>query len=369
MAGGIARGGFRVSTTGIANAGRQAAGRIRGQTFIIRFAGTESGDAVATKLIIDADPGIGDALAVTAALLDPEVDLIALTGVAGRVSGQQATRNLQAVVALLDPPKWPRIGRGEGGPAITPADDRPDPVLLNGEGGLGEFQAYDAEPADRTESDKLLADLVRANPNEVTLLTLGPLTNLHRATGRDPQFLELVGEVVCLGGAVACGGDVTAAAEFNIFADAEAARHVLRSRSTVTMLPLDVSDGVTLTLDQFDRLNADPNTRLGRLLGLLLPYYFRAHHQYLGQESVCVGELAALAAVTARRLFSRERMRVDVETSGELTAGATVFDRRGVAHHETNVDVFDEADTQGVIDHFARLAADSRSRGGGGLEW
>ena len=312
------------------------------------------------KLIIDADPGIGDALAVTAALLDPEIDLVALTGVAGRVSGEQATRNLQAVVALLDPPKWPRLGQGDGEPVLTPADDYPDPELLNGPGGLGDFSAYDAEPADRIESDKLLADLVRANPNEVTLLTLGPLTNVHRATGRDPQFLELVGEVICLGGSVSHGGDVTPAAEFNIFGDPEAARHLIRSRSTVSLMPLDVTASVRLTLDQFDRLKGDPDTRLGRLLDLVVPFYFRSHHQHLGREAICVGELAALAAVTTRRLFERERMRLDVETTGDLTIGQTVFDRRGVPHHETNVDVFTEVDAQGVVDHLARLAKAGR---------
>lgn len=309
-----------------------------------------------TKLIIDADPGIGDALAVTAALLDPDIDLIGLTGVAGRVSGERATRNLQAVVALLDPPKWPRLGLGVGEKVVAPSDGGWNPEVLNGAGGLGDFQAYDAEPADRIESDKLLCDLVRANPHEVTLLTLGPLTNLHRATGRDPQFFELLGELVCLTGSVSHGGDVTAAAEFNAFADPEAARHVLRSRTTISMLPLDVVESVHLTLDQSQRICPDENTRLGRLLSLLLPFYFRSHRQHLGREVICVGELAALAAVTARRFFERDRMRVDVETSGELTTGMTVFDRRGVAHHETNVDVLSEVDSQGVVDHFARLA-------------
>lgn len=311
-------------------------------------------------LIIDSDPGIGDAVTILSALLDTEIDLLAVTSVAGRVSVDQATRNIQSVIALLDPPKWPRIGHGAGDPPLLPPDSGLFAHDLDGPGGLGSFQAYDVEMADPTEADKLMVDLVRSAPNEITLVTLGPLTNVQRALGRDPEFLTQLRGLICLGGSVTAGGDVTATAEFNLFSDPESARTVLTMPATTTLVPLDVVSRVQFTLDQFDRLKLDEHTRRGRLLGSLLPYFFRAHHEKLGRESVCLGELAALAAVTSPRFFERERMRIDVETSGELTRGMAVLDRRGVAPYEANIDILTEIDAQGVIDRFAHVMRNER---------
>lgn len=310
---------------------------------------------MAYPLIIDADPGIGDAIAIAAALLDPEIDLIGLTGVAGRVRAEQSTKNLLSIVALLDPAKWPRIGQGSGETPLLPVDSGLFAHDLDGPDGFGNFEPYDVDTADRTEADKLICDLVNSAPNEVTLLTLGPLTNVQLAMGRDPELLSKLRSLICMGGSVSVGGDVTPAAEFNFFADPDAARTVLTKPATTTVVPLDVVSRVQFTLDQFDRLKLDPHRRRGRLFNSLLPYFFRAHHERLGKEAICIGELAALAAVTSPRYFESERSRVDIETAGELTRGMSVFDRRGVAHYDTNVDVLIEVDAQGVIDRFAHV--------------
>src|SRR5690606_8687442 len=136
-----------------------------------------------------------------------------------------------------------------------------------------------AELHHRHESAKLMIDLVRTDPNEITLLTLGPLTNLELACERAPEFLSLLRGLICLGGSVAVGGDVTAAAEFNIFADPEAAKTVLLSPATKTLVPLDVSGRPVLTFEQWDRLQANSDSPLGRFLGQVLPFSFRAHHE------------------------------------------------------------------------------------------
>lgn len=307
------------------------------------------------RVIIDADPGIGDAVAIMTALLDPEIDLVGLTAVAGRVTVEESMRNLLSIIALLDPPKWPRLGFGSGEKPGLPVDSGPFAHDLDGPGGFGDFEAYDVETADKNDADKVIVELVNATPNEVTLVTLGPLTNIQRALGRDPELLTKVRGLICLGGSYSVGGDVTPAAEFNFFADPEAAHAVVCQPGPTTIVPLDVTGHVQLTFDQFDRLKVDPHRRRGRLLNSLLPYYFRAHHQKLGREAICVGELAALAAITSPRFFCRERARVAIETGGLLTRGMSVFDRRGVPHYETNVDVLTEVDAQGVIDQFARV--------------
>ena len=318
-----------------------------------------AGGVLAHKVIIDTDPGIGDAIALAIALLDPELDVVGVTATAGCVSGAAATRNVQAIIEHLDPAKWPRIGSSEGRVAATFGTDKGADSIsltdLNGVSGLGDWEFRVADLHHRHESAKLMIDIARAEPNEVTLLTLGPLTNLELACERAPDFLQMLNGVVVFGGAVTCGGDVTAAAEFNMFANPEAARNILTSPATKTLVPLDVCRRVVLTFEHFDRVNPGDSSATGQLLEQLLPFAFRAHHQFLGLEGVALNELAALATISEPRLFESEPMAVDVETSGELTRGMTVFDRRGIPNWQTNIDVITDVDAQGVLDYFTRV--------------
>lgn len=307
------------------------------------------------KLVIDLDPGIGDAVAAILAMLDPAIDLLALTATAGAVSGKIATRNLHGIVAQVDPPKWPRIGSSD---ALEPMIKRPIPGLpldwLNGPTGLGDLEIVAPELHHRHESSKVLIDIVRAHPHEVTLLTLGPLTNVAAACERAPDFLRLVGGFVCLGGSVATGGDVTAAAEANIFFDPESARSVLASPEAKTLVPLDTTNAAVMTYENVDRI-AVGNSRAASFLKQLLPYYFRAHHQFLGIEGIRLREVVALAAAVRPDLFRVQALPLDVEVEGELTRGATVFERRPHRAVKANSAVALEVDTQGVVDYFAQV--------------
>lgn len=302
------------------------------------------------KVIIDADPGIGDALTIALSLLDPEIDVVGILPTAGCTSGENASFNVHAIVGMLDPQKWPRIGWAEG-PPISPALlGGPNPQVLNGKTGLGDLEVPVAEPHQRHESPRLLVDLVRTYPNELTLLTLGPLTNIELAQERCPDLLAQLKGLIILGGSIAHGGDMTAAAEFNIFSDPEAARAILNSPATKTLVPLDVTSGVMLTYSQFDRLAIDEHSRLGRLLHQTLPFAFRAQHEHLGVEGFPLAEFVALAAVIAPDLFDRDRMTVDVELQGELTRGMTVFDIRRVSQAQPNIDVLTSVDAQSILD-------------------
>ena len=310
---------------------------------------------MASKLIIDADPGIGDALAVALALLDPEADVIAVTATAGCVSGPTASRNLQAVVEMLDPPKWPRMGASEAATSLPGGEIVPgffDPALLNGRTGLGDEKLAVAELHKPHEAVKLLIEQVRQHPQEVTLLTLGPLTNVLAAQERDPEFLSLLRELVCLGGSVGAGGDATAAAEFNIFADPQAAQHVLKSPATKTLVPLDVSQQVVLSYDQFARLADASFSRAGRGLLEWLRFGLRASHEHLGTEGFTLREVVALVAAVQDRLIHTTSMTLDIEGRPGLCRGVTVFDQRSTRHSRPNIDVVDSVDTQGVLDYF-----------------
>lgn len=307
------------------------------------------------KLIIDADPGIGDALAIALALLDPDVDVVGITPTAGATSGENASLNVQAIVSLLDPPKWPRLGWVGGQPSSSAMLGGPDPQVLNGSTGLGDLEIPIAAPHQHHESAKMLIDLVRTHPHELTLLALGPLTNIELALERHPELLMELNELVIQGGSVGAGGDATATAEFNIFAAPEAARNVLGSPAAKTLVPLDTTQQVTLTYSHYGRLNIDENTRAGRLLEQTLPFAFRAHHEHLGVEGIAIPEVVALVSILHPRLFERQSMCVDVETQGELTRGTTVFDRRRRSHRSPNIDVIQDVDPQGVLDHLTRI--------------
>jgi inosine-uridine nucleoside N-ribohydrolase len=313
------------------------------------------------KLIIDADPGIGDALAIAVALADPELDVIALTAVGGAVPAVQAGRNLQALVEALDPPKWPRIGQAEGAQRMLEAESyAPSPDwqnqqrLLNGPHGLGDWPVGVADLHHPRDAAKLMTELARDFPDEITLLTLGPLSNVALAADRDAGFLASLRSLVCLAGTVGCEGDVTAAAEFNVFHHPEAARVVLKSPTMKSVVPRDISQKVMLTFDQLDRLGLSESTHCGSLLKQLLPFALRAHRQHLGVEGIWMPELTALAAVSQPRLFKRTTLAVDVETEGRLTRGMTIFDRRQRPGSHSNVDVLLEVEPQGVLDYLVQ---------------
>ncbi len=319
---------------------------------------------MAQKLIIDADPGIGDALAIAAALFDPEIDLVGITAAAGCVSAKEATRNVQAIVELLDPPKWPRLGGLEADVSKTLPSNSDAPIgtpALNGPKGLGDLDFEIASLHHQRESVKLLIDMVRAEPNEITLLTLGPLTNVELACDRAPDFLSRLKGLVCAGGSIEVGGDVTAAAEFNMYADPQAARFVLRSPATKTLVPLDVSRRPVLTFEQFDSLQAWETSRMGRFLRGLLPFAFRAFHEHLGVEGVPLQEVTALASISHPELFQRGMMAVEVETDGTVTRGMTVFDRRGIPRWQKNIEVLRDVETLGVLDYFCRVVNRAKS--------
>src|SRR4051794_24918614 len=167
------------------------------------------------KIIIDCDPGIDDALALTVALFEPRIEVVAVTAVGGVVPADRATLNVQAIVERLDPPRYPRLG------AACAAEDVPytDGRRLHGPDGLGGAGWQVSKLARQHPADKLISDELRAAPGEVTILCLGPLTNLARALAREPDLVDLISRVVIRGGSIKAVGDVTACAESNMYAD------------------------------------------------------------------------------------------------------------------------------------------------------
>jgi inosine-uridine nucleoside N-ribohydrolase len=311
------------------------------------------------KVILDVDPGIDDAMALCMALFDPRLDVVAVTAVAGNVPADLATRNVQAIIEQLDPPRWPRVGAASPPDHGMPVDGR----HLHGIDGLGGANFQVAELLTRHPAEKIICDEVRAAPESVTIVTLGPLTNVARAFQRDPELPSLVGRIVMMGGAVQCPGNITPAAEFNVYCDPQSARAVFRSLTTKTLVPLDVTNGVVLTFDLFNRL-PDESTQVGAFLRTILPPAFRAYRQEFGLEGIHVHDSVALMAVIEPGLFTAREMAGDVETLGELTTGATLFDRRRVPAWRHNMEVAVKMDAPKVIDEMIRCLGNAAERAG-----
>jgi purine nucleosidase len=272
---------------------------------------------MATPIILDCDPGIDDALAIAFAHGHPGIDLVGITTVAGNVSLAKTTENALAVSEYIGAAGTP-VTAGCAGPLLRPAYDARD---VHGESGLGGavLPAATGSLAPGHAIDYII-DTVRAAPGRITLVATGPLTNIALAVKREPRLADWVREFVIMGGS-AGRGNVTPAAEFNIWADPEAAAVVFRAGWTVVMLGLDV------TL----RTGANPAVRqrmrdLGPLgTELLLPALdqYRSVREPSGPP---VHDVCAVAWVAQPGLFRLVPARAQVETAGALTAGMTVVD-------------------------------------------
>ena len=306
------------------------------------------------KVIIDCDPGIDDAVALAMALFDPRLEVVAVTAVAGNAPADRATLNVQAIIEQLDPPRYPRMG------AATASDHAPclNARHIHGDDGLGNAGLQVSQLARQHPSETLICDEVRAAPGEVTILCLGPLTNIALAISRDPAIASQMGRLVIMGGAVNCVGNVTPSAEFNIFCDPQSARDVFRSPTSKTLIPLDVTSQVTFSLGLLEQLPSEL-TRAGKFLRKVVPFLFRAYRRELGLENIHIHDAVALVAALHPELFGTHDLNGDIETSGELTTGVTVFDRRESSHTRGNIEVALEVDAAAVADCIVRGLAEA----------
>lgn len=311
------------------------------------------------KMILDVDPGVDDAIALVLALFHPGIELVAVTSVGGNVPPNVAGRNVSGILGFFDPPRWPRVGV-----ASFPDDGLP----VEGRYGLSvdcleAAQLKVAELRSPHPAEKVICEEVRAAPGQVTIVALGPLTNIARAFRRDPELPPLISKLYISGGTVAAGGNVTAAAEFNMYCDPKAAREVFRSSSTKFLVPLDVTNRVTLTFDHLVNLPPD-TTRVGWFLRTILPPAFLSYRQRFGIEGIHIHDCVTLMAAIHPELFEYEDMAGDVEIGGELCRGATVFDRRRVPAWQRNIAVARKMDPARVLDGL--LAALERAAWHGG---
>jgi inosine-uridine nucleoside N-ribohydrolase len=310
------------------------------------------------KVILSVDPGIDDALAICLALFDPRIDVVAIAAVGGNVTAELATKNVETIIQVLDPPRLPRLGA-----ATHPDPGRPElAATLFGSDGLGNAGFRHVELHNRRPADKVIADEVRATAEPVTIVSLGPLTTIAAALLRDPELATRVSRLVIMGGTLRGPGNVTPAAEFNFYCDPKSARTIFRTPIAKTLVPLDVTRQVTFTFSLLDLLPPE-TTRAGRLLHGLLPFLFRAYRERLGLEGIHLHDAVALAAVAHPELFQTEEMAGDVEDLGRLTTGATVFDQRSNRDWPNNLEVATSVDAAAVRDYVLRGISQAAAAG------
>lgn len=306
------------------------------------------------KIIIDCDPGIDDAFTLALALFDPRLEIVAITAVEGNVPAEQATRNVQTCIEQLDPPRYPRVGAASPSDSGSPNDAR----HVHGADGLGNADFAVASLVRQHPSEKIICEEIRQAPGEVSILCLGPLTNVARAFAREPSIIADLDRLVIMGGSVNGVGNVTPCAEFNIHSDPHSAKKVFRSATAKTIVPLDATRSVCFGYDFLQKLPS-ASSRAGALLQKILPHLFRVYRQQVGLEHACIHDVIALIQFLHPELFELKEYEADVETEGQITTGMTIFDRRPNPSTHSNTEVAVSCNVDGVMEAILKSLAQS----------
>jgi purine nucleosidase len=296
-------------------------------------------------IIIDTDPGQDDAVAILFALgAHDQLDLRAITTVAGNVPLSLTSKNARIVLGWAnrtDVPVYAGCPRPLVRELVTAEN-------VHGKTGLDGVPLDEpkAELAKDHAVDFLIDTLRNAPEKRITLCLLGPMTNLAVALIQDPGIRRGVKEVVLMGGAYHTRGNVTPAAEFNIYVDPHAAAIVFGSGIPIVVLPLDVTQKALSTMPRVKRLE-DLGNRVGKLISAILVSHARREIEELGSSGGPLHDPCVIAYLLAPSLFSGRHVNVAVETQGEFTLGETVVDWRGVTERSPNAFWINEIDADG----------------------
>ncbi len=290
--------------------------------------------AAVRPVILDCDPGHDDALAIALAVVRPELDVLAITTVAGNARLSATTRNAGRVLALLGRDDIP-VAAGADRPLVR---EPWVPVEFHGESGLdGADLPEPARPPVDVTAVELTAGVLRAAREPVTLIATGPLTNIALLLDAAPGLRERIGLISLMGGSLG-EGNTTASAEFNIWADPEAADTVFRSGIPIRMSGLDVTHRALMLPADVARLE-DIGNRAGRVFADLLRFFAIHHRDRYGWDGPPVHDAVAVAWLLEPGLVDSRRLRVDVEVGDGLTRGRTVADPEGLAGRPPNAEV------------------------------
>lgn len=308
----------------------------------------------AKKIILDCDPGRDDAFAIALILASPDdINLLGITAVAGNVPVELTERNARLVCDLCGQPEVP-VYAG----AKRPLQRQPIYAAdIHGDTGLEGIEVYEPNAPLQPESavDYMLNTLSDADAGTITIVAIGPLTNLAIAYDRSPDVFKRAEQIVIMGGAQRAGGNITPAAEFNVYADPHAAARVLESGCSITMFGLDVTHQVLAGDPEIDRMQRYGGATAKVLSGLLRPF----GDERIGQGTLPLHDPCTIAWLLQPDLFRTKSVNVEIECDSPLTQGMTVVDMRGKSGRAKNVqwayDVDGHSTVDFIIDHIMTL--------------
>jgi len=288
---------------------------------------------MARKIIIDTDPGQDDAVAILLALASPELEVLGITCVAGNVPLLLTVRNARIVCELAGRPET-RVFAGADKPLerrLVTAEN------VHGKTGLDGITLPDpVMPVQDQHAVDFIIDTLRAEPaGSVTLVPIGPLTNIAAAMIKAPDITDRIAEIVLMGGAYFEVGNVTPTAEFNIFVDPQAADCVFRSGVRLTVMPLDVTHKALTTRPRIEAFRALPG-RVGPAVASWTDFFERFDMAKYGSEGAPLHDPCTIAYLLDPNLFTGRQVNVEIETGSELTMGMTVTDWWGVTQRAPN---------------------------------
>ncbi len=295
-------------------------------------------------VILDVDPGHDDAVAMMLACGHPDLDLLAVTTVAGNVTIEKTTRNTLRVLSLVGYTDVP-VGVGAPEPLERPLHTAEDIHGKSGLDGPEEIPHADFEP-DESGAVALMAATLRLSSEPVTLIPVGPLTNIAAFLREHPDLKDRVARISLMGGSIGLG-NTTPAAEFNIYVDPEAASEVFESGLPITMAGLDATHKAGAGPRERERLRA--TGRVGGVVAGFLDYFAANYESVYGFDAPPLHDPVAVAAVIDPGLLKTRPMRVDIECESDLTRGETVCDFYGVTGRTPNAEVGVDLDRAGFF--------------------
>lgn len=276
-------------------------------------------------VVLDCDPGLDDAVALAMLAASPELDLLGVTTLAGNVSLEHTTANAGGLLELLELPAGLPFHAGYAGPLARVQREPDEPI--HGPGGMGDIDLPEPRLPAAGHAVDWIAETIRERPGAVTIIAIGPLTNVAGLLLHHPDVTPLIAGVTLMGGAAFVQGNLTARAEFNFHADPEAARYVAESGVPLQIVPLDVTRRALVTGEDIDRLRAAGG--IAALMGEMLAYLSLGFERRHGVRACAVHDALAVAALLEPELMLWEQAAVTVECSGELTRGELIVDTHG----------------------------------------
>ncbi len=298
------------------------------------------------KIIIDTDPGQDDAAAIMLALGSPELDILGITTVAGNVPLSRTSANARIILEFCSRPEV-KVFAGADRPIARPLVTAEH---VHGKTGLDGPELHEPQMPLQAQHavDFIVETLLREPAGTVTLCTLGPLTNIATALEKAPDIAGRVRELVMMGGGFFEGGNITPAAEFNIYVDPEAAAAVLGSGIPIVMMPLDVTHKVMTLKSRVAKLRAI-GSRPATALVEMLDFFERFDVEKYGSDGGPLHDPTVIAYLLKPELFSGRDCNVEVETASPLTVGMTVVDWWQVTGRRHNARVMKDIDAEGFF--------------------